>query len=128
MSDAKHTPGKIDVAFEPGKLIIIGCDGFSEKAGKPRCISFIPNGGKGDLEPEREPIRLANAQHIVKCWNEYPALTAKVAELEAENKRLREALSWANDALLGTPKEQRAGEIQAAINRNRKVLAEKEKK
>jgi len=123
-----YTPGKIDVAFEPGKHIIIGCDGRSEIAGKPRCVAFIPNNHENDLEPEREPIRLANAQHIVKCWNEYPTLTAKVAELEADNQRLREALVWSNDALLGIPEDHRAGGIQKAINQNRSALTQKEKK
>lgn len=66
--DQKPTPGPWGVAFEPGKIITIGCGGYSAKAQKPRCIALIPNGGEGDLEPEREPIRLANARLISQAW------------------------------------------------------------
>ena len=45
----KPTKPSWDIAFEPGKIITIGCDGFSEAAGKPRCVAFIPNGGDEDI-------------------------------------------------------------------------------
>ena len=65
-----HTPIMLDVAFEPGKSIVLG-DG-------DRGIAIIPNdGGK------REQERLANAHRITALWNAAERLGLKTNDIYA---------------------------------------------
>lgn len=57
---SKHTKGKVDLAWEPGKHGVIGTVG--EAAGK--LLAVVLNDG-GPREAERK----ANAQRFTDCWN-----------------------------------------------------------
>jgi hypothetical protein len=64
-----HTPIMLDVAFEPGKSIVLG--------NGDRGIAVIPNdGGK------REQERLDNAHRITALWNMAERLGLSTEEIE----------------------------------------------
>lgn len=82
-----HTHIILEVAFEPGKSILLG-DG-------ERGIAIIPNdGGK------REKERLANAHRITALWNMAERLGLSTEEIEAKESMFRaaadmlKALEW----------------------------------
>ena len=68
--EMSHTPIMLEVAFEPGKSIVIG--------NGERGIAIIPNdGGK------REKERLANAHRITALWNAAERLSLKTNDIYA---------------------------------------------
>jgi hypothetical protein len=68
--EMSHTPIMLEVAFEPGKSIVIGNGELG--------IAIIPNdGGK------REKERLANAHRITALWNAAERLSLKTNDIYA---------------------------------------------
>lgn len=73
-----HTPIILEVAFEPGKSIVIG--------NGERGIAIIPNDGG-----EREQERLDNAHRITALWNMAERLGLSTEEIATKESLFRAA-------------------------------------
>lgn len=80
---SEHTPGKVDLAWEPGKYGVIGTVGPAE--GKILAVVYNDGG-------EREKERKANAERFVASWNACSSLPTSALQ-PGSVKRLVEAAS-----------------------------------
>ncbi len=90
----KHTEGEIFIGNADTCIIIIG----KENRDYIGSVQIQQTGG-GAIAGAMEGRRLANAEHLIKCWNEHPTLQAKADLFDEAIEALEAAQTAIYDAL-----------------------------